>query len=188
MLGAFFGARETGPPSRSTSHLPTVSPPAFCQRRSVELAKAQAKSVTLKKTSKSTHQNDLKDLNQNLKDESTKGLGSAAILCTEGLDLIRKEAWSFYTKISGVCLSWELEEPKGPKGPPPTILGPSCNCRAFLWRQCVVPSVFFKGAFELPLYCCTWLWRLPAAGACRCSHSESRGQSFLGRYTSKKRR
>jgi hypothetical protein len=40
----------------------------------------------------------------------------AAILCTEGLDVIRKEAWSFYRTISGVRLCWELEEPKGPKG------------------------------------------------------------------------
>jgi len=31
-------------------------------------------------------------------------------------DVIRKEAWSFYRKISGVSLCWELEEPKGPKG------------------------------------------------------------------------
>ena len=30
--------------------------------------------------------------------------GSAAILCTGGLDIIRKEAWSFYKTISGVCL------------------------------------------------------------------------------------
>ena len=28
-----------------------------------------------------------------------------------------KEAWSFYRTISGVRLCWELEEPKGPKGP-----------------------------------------------------------------------
>ena len=34
-----------------------------------------------------------------------------------GLDVIRKEAWSFYRTISGVRLCWELEEPKGPKGP-----------------------------------------------------------------------
>jgi len=27
-------------------------------------------------------------------------------------DTIRKEAWSFYRTISGVRLSWELEEPK----------------------------------------------------------------------------
>ena len=42
--------------------------------------------------------------------------GSAAILCTEGPDVIRKEAWPFYGTISGVRLCWELEEPKGPKG------------------------------------------------------------------------
>jgi len=32
--------------------------------------------------------------------------------------VIRKEAWPFYRTISGVCLWWELEEPKGPKGLP----------------------------------------------------------------------
>jgi len=42
--------------------------------------------------------------------------GSAAILCTGGLDVIRKEAWSFYRTISGVRLYWVLEEPEGPKG------------------------------------------------------------------------
>ena len=41
---------------------------------------------------------------------------SAVILCTWGLDVIRKEAWSLYRTISGVRLYWELEEPKGPKG------------------------------------------------------------------------
>ena len=46
---------------------------------------------------------------------------SAAILCTEGLDVIRKEAWSFYRTISGVRLCWELEEPKGPQGPSSSI-------------------------------------------------------------------
>ena len=40
----------------------------------------------------------------------------AAILCTGGADVIRKEAWPFYTTISGVRLCWGLEEPKGPKG------------------------------------------------------------------------
>ena len=29
----------------------------------------------------------------------------------------RKEAWSFYRIISDVRLCWELEEPKGPRGP-----------------------------------------------------------------------
>jgi len=33
-----------------------------------------------------------------------------------GLDVSRKEAWSFCRKQSGVRLCWELEEPKGPKG------------------------------------------------------------------------
>ena len=37
----------------------------------------------------------------------------AAILCTGGPDVIRKEAWSFYRTISGDRLCWELEEPKG---------------------------------------------------------------------------
>ena len=41
---------------------------------------------------------------------------AAAILCSGGPDVIRKEAWSFYRTISGVRLCWELEEPKGPKG------------------------------------------------------------------------
>jgi len=41
---------------------------------------------------------------------------SAAILCTWGPDVIRKEAWPFYRKKPGVRLCWELEEPKGPKG------------------------------------------------------------------------
>ena len=41
--------------------------------------------------------------------------GSAAILRTGGLDVIRKEAWPFYRTSSGVHLCWQLEEPKGPK-------------------------------------------------------------------------
>jgi len=48
--------------------------------------------------------------------EDTLLAGSAAILCTGGLDVIRKEAWPFYRTISGVRLCWELEEPKGPNG------------------------------------------------------------------------
>ena len=40
------------------------------------------------------------------------------ILCTGGAGVIRKEAWPFYGTISGVRLSWELEEPKGPKWAP----------------------------------------------------------------------
>jgi len=44
--------------------------------------------------------------------------GSAAILCTRGPDVIRKEAWPFYRTISRVHLCWELEEPKGPEGSP----------------------------------------------------------------------
>ena len=42
--------------------------------------------------------------------------GSAAILRTGGLDVIRKEAQPFYRTSSGVRLWWELEEPKGPRG------------------------------------------------------------------------
>jgi len=34
-----------------------------------------------------------------------------------GLNVIRKEAWLFCRTSSGVRLCWELEEPKGPKGP-----------------------------------------------------------------------
>ena len=47
--------------------------------------------------------------------EDTLLAGSAATLCTGGLDVIRKEAWSFYRTISGVRLCWELEEPEGPE-------------------------------------------------------------------------
>ena len=39
--------------------------------------------------------------------------GSAAILCSGGPDVIRKEAWPFCRTISGVRLCWDLEEPKG---------------------------------------------------------------------------
>ena len=39
--------------------------------------------------------------------------GSAAILCTGGADVIRKEAWSFIRTSFGVRLCWELEEPEG---------------------------------------------------------------------------
>ena len=42
---------------------------------------------------------------------------SAAILCTGGPDVIRKDACPFYRTSSGVRLCWEIEEPKGPKGP-----------------------------------------------------------------------
>ena len=48
--------------------------------------------------------------------EDTFSASSAAILCTWGLVVIRKEAWPFYKTISGVRLYWVLEEPKGPKG------------------------------------------------------------------------
>ena len=77
----------------------------------------------------------LKDLNPDLKDpderkhglsteqfpvsayvgssKNLKDLKLAAILCTGGPDVIRKEAWPFYRTISGVRLRWELAEPKG---------------------------------------------------------------------------
>ena len=45
--------------------------------------------------------------------------GSAAILCTGGPDVIRKEAWSFYRTSSGVRLCWELEEPREPRAKRP---------------------------------------------------------------------
>jgi hypothetical protein len=45
--------------------------------------------------------------------------GSAAILCTGGLDVIRKEAWPFYRTRSGVRLRFVLEEPTGHEGAPP---------------------------------------------------------------------
>ena len=44
--------------------------------------------------------------------ESAQG----TLLCTGGLDVIRKEAWRFYRTSSGVRPCWELEQPKGPKG------------------------------------------------------------------------
>ena len=45
-----------------------------------------------------------------------------AILCTGGLDLIRKEAWPLYRTISGVRLCWELKEPTDEES-----LGPKCG-------------------------------------------------------------
>ena len=48
--------------------------------------------------------------------EDTLLAGSAVILCTGGLDVIRKEACFAYRTISVVRLCWELEEPKGPEG------------------------------------------------------------------------
>ena len=39
---------------------------------------------------------------------------------TQGcINVIRREAWSYYRTISGVRLCWVLEEPQGPKGPIP---------------------------------------------------------------------
>ena len=60
----------------------------------------------------------LKDLKDNSHPfEDYPLAGSAAILCTGGPDVIRKEAWPFYITFSGVRLCWELGEPKRPKGP-----------------------------------------------------------------------
>ena len=55
---------------------------------------------------------------------------SAAILCTGGLDVIRKEAWPLCRTSSGVRLCWELEEPKGPKVDVPSLRYTSVNIRA----------------------------------------------------------
>ena len=41
--------------------------------------------------------------------------GSSSHESTGGVDVIQKEAWSFYRTLSGVRLCWELEEPQGPK-------------------------------------------------------------------------
>ena len=38
--------------------------------------------------------------------------GVAAILCTGGLDVIRKEAWPFYRTSSGVRLCWSSKNLK----------------------------------------------------------------------------
>ena len=62
--------------------------------------------------------------------EDTLLAGSAAILCTGGLDVIRKEAWPFYRAISGVRLCWELEQPKGPEAEEAEGK-PSCTAFAF---------------------------------------------------------
>ena len=47
----------------------------------------------------------------------SKGPKSFPYGLSVGLDVIRKEAWSFYRTISGVHLCWELDGPEGPKGP-----------------------------------------------------------------------
>ena len=54
-------------------------------------------------------------------------------VCTGGLDVIRKEAWSFYRTISGVRLRWDLEEPEGPKNVRPEA-GLSVPRRAYRSR------------------------------------------------------
>ena len=48
------------------------------------------------------------------------------------LDVIQKEAWPFYRTISGVRLSWKLEEPKGPK----TESKNAFLCSPFYGRAC----------------------------------------------------
>ena len=48
---------------------------------------------------------------------SLRNTTGAAILCRGGPGVIRKEAWPFYRSVPGVRLCWELEEPRGPKGP-----------------------------------------------------------------------
>ena len=50
-------------------------------------------------------------------------LGTLKVHQGGGLDVIRKEAWSFYRTISSFRLCRELEKPKGPKGRSPRILG-----------------------------------------------------------------
>ena len=71
------------------------------------------------KATKQLTRTDLKDL-KDLKDRSAKKqvpvLPRSSVGPTGGLDVIRKEAWSFYRTISDVRLCWELEESKGPKG------------------------------------------------------------------------
>jgi hypothetical protein len=37
--------------------------------------------------------------------------------CGDCVTVVRKEAWLFCRTSSGVRQSWELEQPKGPKGP-----------------------------------------------------------------------
>ena len=75
--------------------------------------------------------------NQNLKDlKGPKGP-------TRGPDVIRKEAWPFCRKKSGVRLCWELEEPEGPleepEGPFEEPEGPKgdtlADCRDPLYRE-----------------------------------------------------
>ena len=39
----------------------------------------------------------------------------AAVLCTGGADVIRKEAWPFYRTISRVRLCWELAQAERPE-------------------------------------------------------------------------
>ena len=47
----------------------------------------------------------------------TKGPKGPTGLKQDLKDVIRKDAWPFYRTSPGVRLCWELEEPKGPKGP-----------------------------------------------------------------------
>ena len=62
---------------------------------------------------------------------------NGSLTCTGGPGVIQKEAWPFYRAISGVRLCWELEEPEGPKGPPPsssTAPSPSASSRPTSYR------------------------------------------------------
>ena len=49
-------------------------------------------------------------------EEVGRNVRALAIFCTGGPDVIPKEAWPFYRKMSGFRLCWELEEPKGLTG------------------------------------------------------------------------
>ena len=68
---------------------------------------------------------------------------SLAILCTRGPDVIRKEAWSFYRRNSGIRLCWELEDPKGPAG--------LCIIADYLlaFRRKQDAATYFQGALNM---------------------------------------
>ena len=72
-----------------------------------------------------------------------------SLRCQRGLDVIRKEAWSFYRTISGVHLCWELEEPKGPKG------------QTTRWTTDLSPKVNFPYVMNFKALCGTSLVTLP---------------------------
>jgi hypothetical protein len=68
---------------------------------------------------------------------------SAAILCTGGLDVIRKEAWPFYKTSTGVRLCWELEEAKEPPRTPPQRRRTQGRPCLNLYTACRVHTTFF---------------------------------------------